>query len=98
MAYSIEWTAQAENDLVEYSEYLEHFSEQKAKKFVNLCFEKIELLQDFPYSGQSVNDNINLRRLLIDKNVAMYYRLQANLIEILAFFDLRQNPEKNPYN
>ncbi len=96
MAFSIEWTPSSEDELIEYTAYLEQFSTKKANVFVDKCFKKIALLQVFPFSGFYLENNI--RRTLVDKNVALYYRVKISSIEILGFFDLRQNPEKNKFN
>lgn len=37
----------------------------------------------------------SVRRILITKNIALYYEVTKDEVILLNFFDLRQSPERN---
>jgi hypothetical protein len=37
----------------------------------------------------------NVRRILITKNIALYYEVKLQEVVLLSFFDVRQSPEKD---
>jgi len=54
------------------------------------------LLVNYPSIGRTTND-LSVRRILIDKNYAIYYSFNDSLIEIKLWRSLKMNPEQNKY-
>jgi hypothetical protein len=40
---------------------------------------------------------MNIHQVLITKHNLLFYRILENKIELLTFFDTRQNPVKKPF-
>ena len=97
MAIVIRWTATAEDGLDEILAYLEeHDFEVSLKKLLKEIDKKLKRLSDFPESGR-ISHKKGIRLVKVDKNINMYYFFDGNNIEILDFFDTRQNPSKRPF-
>ncbi len=76
--------------------YLEsEWSERIAEKFIIDCYAKLDLLANTPKIGSASNLYVDVRRILITKHIALYYKVEQNEVTLLSFFDLRQSPERN---
>lgn len=93
---SIIWTSFAEKEYHEILLYWLEFtlSSQYAERIQNevLVYEK--LLAENPEMGQEVIKEKQIRRVIILSNFSMFYRIVENTIEIVSFFDNRQDPVK----
>lgn len=93
---SIIWTSFAEKEYHEILLYWLEFtqSSQYAERIQNevLVYEK--LLTENPEMGQEVIKEKQIRRVVILSNFSMFYRIVKNTIEIVSFFDNRQDPVK----
>lgn len=97
MAIVIRWTATAEDGLDEILAYLEeHDFEVSLKKLLKEIDKKLKRLSYFPESGR-ISHKKGIRLVKVDKNINMYYFFDGSNIEILDFFDTRQNPSKRPF-
>ena len=52
------------------------------------------LISANPFIGTEVEDLKDVRRLFIMKYYSLFYRVKENHVEILSFWDNRQDPEK----
>lgn len=96
MAYEIIWTDNAREDLKSIFKFLrDDWSTVIADKFLEECEIKIDLISHFPYIGIQSEKIKSVHRILITKHNALYYKVEANKIILLDFFDTRQNPSKN---
>jgi toxin ParE1/3/4 len=96
----LDWTLDAENDLIDVSNYLQiKSSKAKADIIIEKIISKTELLEKFPQMGSIENNSLvegmNLR-YLIEGNYKILYRInpQKGTIEILSVFNTRQDPSK----
>jgi plasmid stabilization system protein ParE len=97
MAYKVVWTEEAEEDLDDILDYFKQFAPSKVmENFIDLFFEKLDLLIEMPFLGVHTEKGLGARRLLITKNKALYYQVKNETIILLHVFDTRQNPLKNP--
>ena len=55
-----------------------------------------EVLLNNPEAGQSVSESKPVRVFLHHKHTEVFYRLSQNQLVILALFDVRQDPMKQP--
>lgn len=92
------WTKKAENHLIEiHSYYKQNVSVKVAKSIKQNIFNKIEILQTHPKSGQSeelLKDRNFEYRYLIENNYKIIYWIEKDIVKIAAVFDCRRNPEK----
>jgi len=71
---------------------------QKAKiNFLTAFAERLLLIEKIPFLYQASDKNPDVRRCLIHKHVACYYKVKDDLILILAVVDTRINPDNSPY-
>lgn len=93
----INWTPEAEEQFYSILEYWnEHNASNSYSQKIYLEVQKIEeLLSHNPYIGQEheLNSQVQIRKFLILKNFSIIYRI-TDVIEILSFWDNRQNPKK----
>src|SRR3972149_5093081 len=98
MAFEVVWTEDARDDLFTILDYLnKEWSNKIAAEFYTECLIKIERLKVFPKIGSASNRKPSVRRILITKHNALYYRIEQNSILLLSIFDIRKNPKSNPY-
>lgn len=98
MAYRIEWTENAKQDLKKIIEYLlEKWSLEVAEKFIDKLDSILELLTISPYIGTESKKKKGVRQILITRHNRLYYRVVDKIIILLDFFDTRQDPAKSIY-
>ncbi len=68
------------------------WSEKEANEFRRRTYKVVEIISKFPLIFQAVNKAENVRKAFIHKNCSMFYRVGATYIEILFFWDNRQEP------
>jgi len=92
--FQIKWTRQALLSFADTLKYLiAHNSSQTYSKKLRKEVEKKEkLIAENPNIGSPSEIN-DVKYVLIDKNFSMYYRVNKEVIEILAFWDNRRDPE-----
>lgn len=93
--FQVKWTRKA---LFSFADTLiywnKHNSSEKYSKKLRREIEKAEkLISENPGIG-SLSEIEGVRYVLIDKNFSLYYRVNKNSVEILAFWDNRRNPDK----
>jgi plasmid stabilization system protein ParE len=96
MAFKITWTDIATEDFLNIANYLEiEWSDRISENFIIDCYAKLDLLSKAPMIGTASGQYSNVRRILITKNIALYYEVKSQELVLLSFFDVRQAPEKN---
>jgi plasmid stabilization system protein ParE len=68
------------------------WGETIAKQFIKKTDSVIKLLKDYPSMGPVESGEI--RGFQLSKQTRILYRVKKKQLIILAFFDVRQNPEK----
>lgn len=91
------WTESAKNSFSKMISYLEAtWTEKEIKRFIDRTNEIIDLIEYFPelYAGSSKKKNVHLA--LINKYVQLvyHYKPRKKQIEILIFWDTRQNRDR----
>ena len=96
MSYSVIWTPKALSTFDGRIDYLtEHWTEKEISNFRERVKEYIETLKNEPFIGKK--GGIKYVHIgLIIKEVSLFYRVKPikKEIELLIFFDNRQNPNK----
>lgn len=70
----------------------ERFSEREEREFRRRVYEVVDKISEFPYIFKAVDGNENLRKAFIHRNCSMFYDVGETSIEILFFWDNRQDP------
>jgi len=94
MDYSVTWSPTAQLTYYKVLEYLdEKWTEKELKAFIHRTEEVILYICDnpllYPYSKES-----DTYKCVIVRQVSLFYRKKATTIELLMFWDNRQNPAK----
>lgn len=66
------------------------------QQFEERVLTKLKLLTDNPEMGRVSEDSPSVRTLLIHPTTTLYYRLAAEEIQLLYFWDNRQDPAVRP--
>ncbi len=96
MAFEIKWTPRALESYMDNIAYLEReWSENEIMNFVNAVDEKIKLTALFPELFVATNRRKGIHRVVINKQVILFYRVRKALsqIELLLFWNTHQNPD-----
>jgi plasmid stabilization system protein ParE len=88
---------QAENDFDDILEYLQkNWGEKVTNEFI-LKLERILFLISQKPNMFRRSTKMGIHQVLITKHNLLFYRILKNKIELLTFFDTRQNPFKKPF-
>lgn len=88
----------AKRKLEQLLQYLEEeFSERTKQRFISTIEKVLDRIIKYPESFPQSAKVKSVRRCIISRHTVMFYRVQKNRIEILTFFDNRQNPMKSSY-
>src|ERR1700761_727458 len=93
-SYNISWSPRAEITYVRILEYLdEKWTIKEIEAFIVRTEEVLKHITTNPlmYPYSSLSDT---HRCVVVKQVSLFYRLKSAEIEILVFWDNRQNPSK----
>jgi plasmid stabilization system protein ParE len=96
----IKITNNAERDYYEIRDFLmRQWNETIANDFYVLIEEKLKLVLLNPEAFPYYNAENNIRKVIIHKNVTMYYVLKSEeqCIYIISFFDNRQDPNSKRF-
>lgn len=93
MELSIFWTETAKETYLYILEYLNEFWGVKhVNNFINKTEKILKLIATNPLIFKSIIENENVRRGILHQNCSFLYRVNGNRIELLAFWDTRQEP------
>ena len=95
MNSTILWTSLAREDYYEILIFLkESYGEKSVVKFYNKIEKELSLIKSFPKIYPKSNFNENIRRIVIVKQVSLYYYIDdlKNEIIILRLYSNKRNP------
>jgi hypothetical protein len=92
--FQIEWTNTASKQRIDILEFWNNHNKSQtySKKLFKETLRIEKLLIENPYLG-SFTDFEEVKKIIVLKNFSIYFKLQNNIITILAFRDNRSNPE-----
>ena len=94
MAYEIIWLPKAEERFAEIIDYLgKNWNDKVIADFIRKTNHKLSQIKQRPKMFRR-SDKMNIYEALITKHNLLLYRIVGNKIELLTFFDTRQNPDK----
>jgi plasmid stabilization system protein ParE len=98
MRIEVRFTEEAEKDLQDIVTYLEEvWNEKVVDEFISEIDEQIDRIAEMPYLFPKTEKRENVRKCLINKRVALFYKVTENIIFLLAFRSTRRNPESSLY-
>ena len=98
MRIEVRFTEEAEKDLQDIVTYLEEVWNKKVvDEFISEIDEQIDRIAEMPYLFPKTEKRENVRKCLINKRVALFYKVTENIIFLLAFRSTRRNPESSLY-
>ena len=94
MSHSVVWSPEAE---ISYAHILDFIINTQGTKVLNNFMDRTEEL--ISYVSQNPLQYIyskkhNAYRAVVTKQVSLYYRIHSTQVELLVFWDTRQDPEK----
>lgn len=98
MAKKVVLSSSAKQKLEGLLGYLQQeWSENVKQEFIEKLDAKINQVSHYPKSCPESSVIKGLYKCVVTKRTTFYYRIKENEIEVAAFFDTRQDPEKlNP--
>ena len=95
MLKQVIWSPAAENDFESILDYLQtKWNDRIINKFINKVDDNISLILEDHKIFPVINKELQIRKSVISKQNSLYYRKKAGKIEIIRFFDSRQDPKK----
>jgi len=96
--YQIKWTSNAKEDLLNIVGYIKDDSPSIAREIYNKIRSKADSSNFFPLKGRVVpelqKEGITLYRELISSPWRIIYKVDNDIVYIMAIFDSRQNVEE----
>lgn len=94
MSLEVVFSTRAEVNLDKIVSYLESNWPSKIKvDFLVKLSEQLYLIGKMPYLYPASKQKKSLRRCLINKNTALYYRVEKTRIVVITIQDTRMNPD-----
>ena len=92
--YPVVWSPRAKITYNHVLEYLyEEWTIKELKAFIHRTEQVIEYISDYP-NLYPFSEEARAYRCVVVKQVSLFYRLKQDQIELLVFWDNRQNPSK----
>ena len=94
MSYTVKWLPEAELTFAMVMEYLEqNWSSKEVETFINRTDEVIDFIAQRPHQ-YIYSKKKDAYRAVVTKQISLYYRLKSKEVELLVFWDTRQDPSK----
>lgn len=97
MALEIVWTPEADKEFERIIDYLlNKWSEKDVSQFVTTTDKIIDYISIYPKMFRKTNKR-NVHEALITEHNLMVYRVMKSRIDIITFYDTRQDPKKKKF-
>ncbi|MES2808418.1 MAG: type II toxin-antitoxin system RelE/ParE family toxin [Bacteroidota bacterium] len=98
MVKTIIWNRRASNNFNSIISYLQgEWGDTVTRNFVRRAYEVIDLLALNPEIGKIEHFEKQIRAFVITKHNTLFYRIDADKLVLLSFFDNRQHPQKKEF-
>ncbi|MGB0933186.1 MAG: type II toxin-antitoxin system RelE/ParE family toxin [Lishizhenia sp.] len=95
MINDVIWSPAAEKDFESILNYLlSNWNDKVINRFINRIDDIISLIVEDPNIFPLINEQLQIRKVVISKQNTLYYRRKAGKLEIVRVFDSRQDPIK----
>jgi plasmid stabilization system protein ParE len=93
--YKLLWSDRALADLQNIINYLtENWTPKETQNFARRLDKRLDIIATSPGLFPKTTKRKNVRRSVLTKQTVIYYETRENIINIVTFFDPRQNPKK----
>ena len=93
MLFTVVFTDRAENTFESIgNQILERWGANERNVFRKRTYEVIDKIGIFPYMFKSIDKNDKVRKGFVHRNCSVFYQVNNTTIEILFFWDNRQDP------
>jgi plasmid stabilization system protein ParE len=91
----VSWTEKAKLSFNENIAYLdEKWNEAVVQSFIGRTEEMIEVIEKHPLVFPVINKNKGIHKCLVVKQVALYYRILEDRVDLIIFWNSYQNPNR----
>lgn len=91
----ITWSSKAQKSYIHIADFiLEKWSKKGVKKFSDITSSTILQIAQNPELFVASKHKKNIRKGFITKHTSLIYKVKPNEIELVLFWDNRQNPKK----
>lgn len=74
------------------NQILKRWGERELLNFRRRVYDVVEVISRSPLIFRSISNNENIRKAVVHKNCSMFYEIKGKRIDILFFWDNRQDP------
>ena len=93
--FKITWSPKAQKSYIHIADFiLEKWSKKEVKKFSDITSSTILQIAQNPELFIASKHKKNIRKGFITKHTSLIYKVKSNEIELVLFWDNRQNPKK----
>lgn len=93
MKANVVFSPVAEQDLFEILDYIAQDNQSAAVEWIDFLEDRCRSLADFPYKGRARDDLFNGALMLPIRGYLVFYRVQGDVVEILAVVEGSRDPE-----
>ena len=94
MGYKIVWLPKAEENFAEIIEWLQlNWTDKEMSKFIKRTNKVLELISTNPEIYRK-SEKANIHQAIITKHNLLLYKINGSQVELLTFFDTKQDPDK----
>ena len=95
MAYKIIYTPLAEKSYLQNISYLEkEWTRKEIIQFINKTSDIVEILKIDPYVFHNWEHNTNINKVILIKQITLFYEIENHNVYILLFWNNYQDPNK----
>jgi plasmid stabilization system protein ParE len=93
MHFDVFFSDEADDTFESIGQQIENrWGEKERKEFRRRVYEITEIVGKFPFIFKAANRTKNIRKAFIHRNCSMFYKVVDTHIEVLFFWDNRQDP------
>ena len=94
MTFKIRWSPRAVTDIKSHLDYVEkNWGISTLRELLKRINEVLNTIANNPKLYQSFKKRGNIYRCVVTSQIVLYYRINNDVIELITFWDTRQNPE-----
>lgn len=93
--YKLLWSERALTDLKNVIDYLtENWTQKEIRNFAQRLDKRLNLISVNPNLFPQTIKRKNVRKSVLTKHTAIYYKTEGNVVTLVTLFDSRQNPKR----
>jgi plasmid stabilization system protein ParE len=98
MALEVFWSKKADLNFDSIIDYLQsEWGESSIKLFVKKVYEILDLLIEYPEIGSLEYQELNIRKIVIVKQITLFYQVRDEKLILLNFYNNKQNPKEKRF-